>query len=473
MRRSSAGHLVTFVLFVAFAGGCATTQGLDTMSPSFLLRAAYISNVAPVRGTVYGPWNRALPTPRTELDPAKDRNAVFIMVFSSPEALTFRGTLKAPSGEVWRTFERKLDRLPAVTTTNPDWFRYATETFQTARMEHSPGLWSIDFFLNGALTGTYRFWLGDPETVVRLRKQGGAVAGVMPERSPAPGAAEPVRSLRSRAERGDGQAMAALGFMYFTGGGEVAKDDATAVGWFRKGAEAGSGSAMAFLGASYWVGLAGLPKDEAEAVRWFRKGVNAGDGRAMASLGQTYLTGGGGLARDEREAVRWFRQGAERDDGRAMAMLGQMYLTGGGGLARNDLAGVQWLRKAAASGDGFAMATLGGMYETGEGGLARDDAEAVRWYRMGAEAGSGRAMAQLGRMYSEGRGGLAKNPAEAVRWYRAGANLADALAMFALAQAQEAGLGVSKDRQQAIQWYRKSAGLGYPNAVDRLQNLDQ
>jgi TPR repeat protein len=68
---------------------------------------------------------------------------------------------------------------------------------------------------------------------------------------------------------------------------------------------------------------------------------------------------------------------------------------------------------------------------------------------------------------------LAKNPAEAVRWYRAGATLADALAMFALAQAQEAGLGVSKDRQQAIQWYRKSAGLGYPNAVDRLQNLDQ
>ena len=215
IERGSPGHLCA--VSSRFAGGCATTRkASDTMSPSFLPRAAYISRCRPGQGTVYGPWNRALPTPRTELDPGERiATRCLSMVFSSPEALTFRGTLKAPSGEVWRTFGRKLDRLPAVTTTNPDWFRYATETFQTARMEHSPGLWSIDFFLNGALTGTYRFWLGDPGNGGSTEETGRRGRRRMPERSPAPGAAEPVRSLRSRAERGDGRAMAALGFTYF------------------------------------------------------------------------------------------------------------------------------------------------------------------------------------------------------------------------------------------------------------------
>src|SRR5262245_12386802 len=93
---------------VVMVGGCATSQGLDTVPASFLLRTAYVTNTTVNTGTFFGQkWEEVVPPRRTELDPAKDSTGVFVMVFSSPEALAYRGTLKSPGGAVWSTFDRK------------------------------------------------------------------------------------------------------------------------------------------------------------------------------------------------------------------------------------------------------------------------------------------------------------------------------------------------------------------------------
>jgi TPR repeat protein len=469
---------VLVVFLIVLSSGCTTTEGMDTVRPSFLLRSAYVTNIVPnVQGIQPQTWEAVLPKRHTEFDPEMDPTLVLVLVFSSPEALTFRGEIKSPDGAVWRRFDRNIQFLELWRGrfVGSRFWREHHLTFRTADMAKNPGRWSIEFSLNGAPTGTYRFWVGDRATIARLKQQDKVLAyGITHTQTVRPdGSAESASVLRRRVAEGDGRAMAQLGFMYFTGRGALTKDDREAVRWFRDGARAGNGLAMSFLGSSYWVGMGGLPKDEVEAVRWFRKGADVFDGRAQAMLGQTYLTGGGGLPRDEAQAVRWFRQGAEASDGRAMAMLGQMYLTGEGGLVRDEVEGARWLRKAADAGDGLAMVTLGTMYEGGEGGLRRDDAEALKWYRKGTEVGAGRAMARLGAMYSTGRGGLQKNEIEAIKWYRAGADLFDSVAMFELGQAYEEGKGIPKSDGEARQWYRQAASLGLPEAMDKLRELGE
>jgi TPR repeat protein len=469
---------ILVVFLIVSSSGCTTTEGMDTVRPSFLLRSAYVTNRAPnVQGIQAQRWEAVLPKRHTDFDPERDPTLVFVLVFSSPEALTFKGDIKSPDGAVWRRFDRNVQFLEMWRGrfVGSSFWREYHLTFRTSDMAKNPGRWSVEFFLNGAQTGIYRFWVGDPATVARLKQQDKALAyGISQTRTIKPdNSGEPVSVLRRRAAAGDGRAMAQLGFLYFTGRGGLTKDDREAVRWFRDGAQAGNGLAMSFLGSSYWVGMGGLPKDEVEAVRWFRKGADASDGRAQAMLGQTYLTGGGGLPRDEAQAVRWFRQGAESSDGRAMAMLGQMYLTGEGGVVRNETEGARWLRKAADAGDGLAMVTLGTMYEEGEGGLRKDDVEAVTWYRKGTEVGAGRAMAHLGTMYSTGRGGLPRNEVEAIKWYRAGADLFDAVAMFELGRAYEEGKGIPRSDREARRWYRQSASLGLPEAMDRLHELGE
>jgi hypothetical protein len=76
-----------------------------------------------------------------------------------------------------------------------------------------------------------------------------------------------IDELRVRAEAGDAEAQAGLGFKYFAGIG-VPQDDAEAVRWYRLAADQGHARAQGNLGVMYGTGE-GIPQDYVQAYMWF------------------------------------------------------------------------------------------------------------------------------------------------------------------------------------------------------------
>ncbi|MEE2790717.1 MAG: tetratricopeptide repeat protein [Acidobacteriota bacterium] len=159
--------------------------------------------------------------------------------------------------------------------------------------------------------------------------------------------------LRERAEQGDADAQAALGFRYASGRG-VAPDLAEAIRWYSLAADQGHVRTQYNLGVMYRSGR-GVPQDEAEAARWFRLAAEQGYDSAQYNLGIMYDTGKG-VPLDQVEAVRWFRLAAEQGHVNGMSYLGAMYGSGSG-VDRDYRQAYMW-RSLAASRDTSASGNI-------------------------------------------------------------------------------------------------------------------
>ena len=155
---------------------------------------------------------------------------------------------------------------------------------------------------------------------------------------------------KAKAETGDAEAQASLGYMYANGEG-VWEDDKEAAKWFRKAAEQGHADAQFNLGLMYDIGE-GVLKDDKEAVKWYRKAAVQGDARVQNNLGNRY-TYGKGVPKNAKEAVKWFRKAAEQGYADAQFNLGLMYFKGQGVLG-DGVTAYAWWNLAAAN--GFAPA---------------------------------------------------------------------------------------------------------------------
>jgi len=117
--------------------------------------------------------------------------------------------------------------------------------------------------------------------------------------------------IRSKALYGDAQSQYNLGLCYASGG-EVAKDPAEAVKWFKKSAEQGYPEAQFKLGIMYETGW-GIPKNDAEAAEWFRKASEQGFN---------------GIQKSDEETAGSYRKAAERNYTESQYRLGSMYFEG-------------------------------------------------------------------------------------------------------------------------------------------------
>ncbi len=151
-----------------------------------------------------------------------------------------------------------------------------------------------------------------------LKRLGKNTAKVAPSPKPvSPKSASPrpsptlpagLENLVRRADQGDAETQTNLGVMYLNGRG-VAKNDKTAVEWFRKAADQGHADAQARLGWMYENGR-GLAQDDKMAVEWYRKAADQGDAFAQCNLGVMYENGYG-VAKDMNKAVEWYRKAAQ------------------------------------------------------------------------------------------------------------------------------------------------------------------
>lgn len=152
---------------------------------------------------------------------------------------------------------------------------------------------------------------------------------------------------RARADRGDAEALNALGNAYALGQG-VPRDDGEALRFYEAAARQSYAPACFNLGLIYELGR-GVPRNETEAVRWYRQAAAQNHPRASLQLA-LMLEDGRGVARDEAEAARLYRISAEQGVGAAQTNLGLMLAAGRGGLEINLPEAYVWLSLAVEAG---------------------------------------------------------------------------------------------------------------------------
>ncbi len=205
-------------------------------------------------------------------------------------------------------------------------------------------------------------------------------------------------------------------------------DYETAVKEFTRLAEKGDDNAQANLGYMYYAGE-GVPQDYEKAVFWYRKAAVQGNRDAQYNLAVSYAFGEG-IKQDLTEAAIWYRRAGEQDHVVSQYSLGISYAYGEG-VPQDQKEAARWFKKAADKGYARAQIHLGSMYHTGEG-VDQDYAEAVKWYRMAADRGDATAQYNLGTMYRSGKG-VEQNYAQAKRWFRQSADQGYAAAQNELA----------------------------------------
>lgn len=269
--------------------------------------------------------------------------------------------------------------------------------------------------------------------------------------------------LTKAAEAGSIAAMNRLADQYRMGHGGFARDDASAVKWYRKAADR-SPWAMLMLGEMIDGGR-GADADKAEAKRLFedarkaaKVSAEAGSAEGMYVLGYLLIDDGDkGLPKDYAAALSWYRKAAELKHPAALNTLGYLYFNGYG-VEKDPAAAIEWWRKAAAAENIDGIQWLARAYRDGIG-VPRDYAKSMEWYLYGSERGSAFAMNEVGYLHDAGLG-VPSNYEEAMTWYRKAAALNHAKGTANVGALFEFGKGRPRDPQEALKWWRKGAELG-------------
>jgi uncharacterized protein len=258
---------------------------------------------------------------------------------------------------------------------------------------------------------------------------------------------------------------------------QKAREDESALKWFRQAAEQGYVEAM-FEAGDLLFESHRVKKDYSEAARWYRLAGERGHAEAQFKLGKL-REGGYGWGVDYREALEWYLKAAEQGHAKAQLAVGRLYASIRPGIKQDKPLAAFWLRKSAAQGLPEAEFELGQLYDWGGRRLNEDYAEAALWYRRAAEKGHDYAQLYLARLYEEGLG-VAKDEREADRWLRhsdwAGRYKKDLRAGLdsfggSLGHMYETGIGIERDLSKAVECYRKAAIWGLTNIQIRLAHL--
>ena len=159
-----------------------------------------------------------------------------------------------------------------------------------------------------------------------------------------------IELFTAEAEKGNAQAMNALGIIYSKGLGTEVDPD-RAISWFEKAGQHKYAKAWYNLGLIYKNGV-DVPQDFAKAVACFSKGSELNSSTNHYSLGYMKYKGLG-CGQSYEEAVPLFRKGIKGGSLGSMYMLGLCFRNGYGLVANVDSARY-WLEKSAAKGYSFA-----------------------------------------------------------------------------------------------------------------------
>lgn len=200
--------------------------------------------------------------------------------------------------------------------------------------------------------------------------------------------------LVKKAEQGDADAMADLGYVFAEGRG-IAKDYEKSAEWTKKAAEQGQKYAQCNMGVDYEFGH-GVIQDYDEAAKWYRKSAEQDYSDAQYRLGNCYYFGKG-VPKDYAEAVIWYRKAADQGHLDALCTWADCCFNGIG-TPKDEVVAVRLIKKALdidreGKRDDIRY-NLGVCYENGFG-VSEDINEAIKWYKEAAEKGNQNAIQAL------------------------------------------------------------------------------
>lgn len=287
-----------------------------------------------------------------------------------------------------------------------------------------------------------------------------------------------------------------------------------AVAAYRAGDLVGAESSLRALApadadAAAWLGAILLERGlQRDGLRLIQQSADSGSAEGAHRLALVFANGDGGTPRNEARAVELFALAAEKGHKRAQLNLGTLYLLGQG-VPRDLIQARAWLEKAAANGDPYALYALGRAMSESAPAANADPVRAAALYRQAAEKGHPFAALRYGLALGDGTaikrdpvaaqrwlvhahdsgvpeaalalGDMAaRTPASrdkaqnekilrsAITWYEAAARAGVPSAQFKLANAYNAGAGVTRDPSQAQLWYGRAAQQGQTEAQNAL-----
>lgn len=173
--------------------------------------------------------------------------------------------------------------------------------------------------------------------------------------------------------------------------GSLHYNPAKAFGLFKGEAEKGNAQAMNAIGLQYSKGL-GTEADLSQAIIWYEKAGQAGYSNAWNNLGYIHKEGLG-IKQDFIKAFSYFVRGASMDNRQSIYMTGYMYYKGLGSIQDYTKA-VEHFRKASKLGSVPAMYFLGLSFRNGYGVEANADS-ARYWLQLAQSKGDKQSIAEL------------------------------------------------------------------------------
>lgn len=271
---------------------------------------------------------------------------------------------------------------------------------------------------------------------------------------------EAMRWYRLAADRGQPQAMAALGRLLLQDRGPEARESAWQ--WLRQSAGLDDRDGQYHLG--WLLAQPGAARDDAQAYQLFVKAAAQGHVGAQVAAA-IHLLAGRGVARDNKAAADWLLRATKTQDPVAHYLLARLREGAGEGdrdAVRNSH------RIAAAAGHREAQFALGAILV--KSSVETERGEAVDWFTKAHEAGHRAAANRLGEIYRDGIVVLQQLD-KAKGYFQMAAEQGDANAMYNLAQMRNDGLGGPRDTDQALKWYTRAAEQGHREAMAVVDGL--
>lgn len=279
----------------------------------------------------------------------------------------------------------------------------------------------------------------------------GPVSGKIPSPLPAPSLPQGESSgkdefepdeLLDLARKGDSEAQAAVGAMYYDGD-EFPRDVSKAVEWLEKGSAGGDAGAKALLGLIriFEDGFT----DPAAGIRLLREASSApgADPEIQGLLARLLYDGEmWGIERDLDECAQWAEKAAEGGDPDGMGLLALLCYFGEG-IDEDDERALDLAERAVAEDSSLGKAALAWMHY--EGVAAEEDLEKARLLSLdAAEEEESLAQGLLAYMYLKGHG-VKADAGTAEGWARRAAEQGNEFGWFVLGSLYLSGNGVERD----------------------------
>lgn len=161
------------------------------------------------------------------------------------------------------------------------------------------------------------------------------------------------------------------------------------------------------MGFLYYSGLGNIPKDVDKSKEYFEKGFEKGWTRCSSFLGSIYLDKNDKKHYNREKGIEWFNKGVQSNSTASMLALAQIYLCSPDDSLYKDLRnpskGIELLEKAGIHGEGDAYATLGEQYFNGIN-VNKDDKKSFEYYQKAYALKSPNGANNLGADYYQGIG---------------------------------------------------------------------